>query len=143
VILNKPSPIVLYDGVCGLCNRFVQFVLKRDKKAIFRFASLQSALAREILNRHGANPEDLNTVYVAVNAGEVAEFLQLRSGAIIFVLAELGGVWGSVGFLLRLIPPTVRDWFYRLVARHRYQLFGQYHSCPMPDPATRARFLDQ
>jgi len=62
-----PPPILLYDGVCGLCNRLVQFILRRDRNAVFRFASLQSALAARILTRHGANPRDLDTVAVVVN----------------------------------------------------------------------------
>jgi predicted DCC family thiol-disulfide oxidoreductase YuxK len=137
------SPIILYDGVCGLCNRFVQFVLRRDKKAFFRFASLQSRFAREVLARHGANTENLDTVCVVGNRGEAGEFLLSRSEAVAFVLRELGGFWRLVGSLLRIIPRLVRDGFYKLVARHRYRIFGRYESCPLPDAATRARFLDQ
>ena len=76
-----PHPIVLYDGVCGLCNRFVQFILLRDRNAIFRFASLQSALAARILARHGANPTDLDTVYVVINHELPDECLLPRSDA--------------------------------------------------------------
>lgn len=137
------SPIILYDGVCGLCNRFVQFVLRRDKKAVFRFASLQSRFAREVLARHGANADNLDTVCVIGNYEEAEEFLLSRSEAVAFILRELGAFWGLVGSFLRVIPRVVRDSFYKLVARHRYRIFGRYESCPLPDPATRARFLDQ
>jgi predicted DCC family thiol-disulfide oxidoreductase YuxK len=137
------SPIVLYDGVCGLCNRFVQFVLSRDKKAVFRFASLQSGFAREILGRHAANPDNIDTVCIVGNYGEAGQFLLSRSEAVAFILREVGGIWGLLGSLLRIIPRSIRDCFYKLVARHRYRIFGRYESCPLPDAATCARFLDQ
>src|SRR5579864_2694841 len=146
-----PPPILLYDGVCGLCNRFVQFTLRRDRKAIFRFASLQSAFATRILTRHGADPRDLDTVYIVVNfdlakqdsAGENPdERVLARSEAVLFVLRTLGGVWGSLETFLRLVPKPLRDWGYGLVARHRYRIFGRYAACPLPNPGTQSRFLD-
>ena|SRR5579864_4858746 len=142
-IIAMSSPIVLYDGVCGLCNRFVQFVVRRDKKATFRFASLQNALAREILSRHGAHADSLDTVCVVGNYEEAGEFLLSRSEAVAFVLGELGGIWGVAASLLRVIPRPIRDWFYKVVAHNRYRIFGRYESCPLPDATTRARFLDQ
>src|SRR5208282_2012133 len=84
-------PILLYDGVCGLCNRLVQFILHRDPTAIFRFASLQSPLAASILQRHHVNPTDLDTVYVVINRDEATETLVSRSDAVLFVLNQLGG----------------------------------------------------
>src|ERR1700683_2602977 len=92
-------PILLYDGVCGLCNRLNQFVLRHDRTGIFRFASLQSALAASILARHGANAADLDTVHVVVNPDQPDEYLLARSDAVIFVLKQLGGVWGLAGFV--------------------------------------------
>ena len=83
-------PIILYDGVCGLCNRVNQFVLRRDPEGVFRFASLQSAVAARILARHGANPEDLDTVYVVVDFELPEERLLPRSDAVIFILKQLG-----------------------------------------------------
>ena len=142
------QPIVLYDGVCGLCNRMVQFVLKRDRGDTFRFASLQSSLAKGILARHGRDAADLDTVYVVVNR-EVsnpehsAEQLLARSDAVLFILRRLGGFWDAVAGLLRLIPRPIRDWGYRIVARIRYRVFGKYDTCPIPSAETRARFLDQ
>ena len=145
--------ILLYDGVCGLCNRMVQFVLKRDRNGIFRFASLQSAVATRILARHGVNAADLDTVYVVVNGdpGEIDQpagqrddqILLSRSDAVLFVLTQLGGLWGTAGRIFRFLPRGLRDWAYRVVARTRYRIFGRYDSCPLPTEATRARFLDQ
>ncbi len=138
-----PAPILLYDGVCGLCNRFVQFILRRDRNAIFRFASLQSAVAARILARHGANPTDLDTVYVVVNPELPGEYLLSRSAAAIFVLKQLGGLWRPVASLLQLLPNFLRDPAYNAVARHRYGIFGRSEVCPAPRDADHSRFLDQ
>src|ERR1039458_3720990 len=97
-------PILLYDGVCGLCNRIVQFTLRRDRNAFFRFASLQSAFTAAILARHGADPSDLNTFYVVVNHELPNESLLSRSDAGIFVLKELPGPWGWFVAPIQLLP---------------------------------------
>jgi predicted DCC family thiol-disulfide oxidoreductase YuxK len=85
-----PHPILLYDGVCGLCNRLVQFVLRRDPEGVFRFAALQSGLAERILARHGADARDLDSVYVVVNCDQGDERVLARSDAVIFILRRLG-----------------------------------------------------
>jgi predicted DCC family thiol-disulfide oxidoreductase YuxK len=159
-------PILLYDGVCGMCSRGVQFILKRDPAGFFRFAALQSRLAEKILARHGANPQDLNTMYVAVNAERADELLLARTDAVLFVLAHLGapesrpagqasalassqagskagrGLWRLGGLLLQLVPRKIRDWGYGVVVRNRYRMFGRYETCPVPSPEMRERFLD-
>jgi predicted DCC family thiol-disulfide oxidoreductase YuxK len=135
-------PILLYDGVCGLCNRLVQFILRRDPEGAFRFASLQSGLAGRILARHGDDASDLDTVYVVVNPDRADESLLARSDAVIFILKQLGGFWRFVGFLLRLKPRFFRDWGYRMVARNRYRVFGRYETCMLPAAEYRDRFLD-
>jgi predicted DCC family thiol-disulfide oxidoreductase YuxK len=136
------QPILLYDGVCGLCNRFVQFILRRDGGE-FRFAPLQSPFAAPILARHGANPANLDTVYVVLHYNENDEALLDRSDAVVFVLRQIGGGWELVGRVLAVTPRRLRDWGYRIVARHRYRIFGRFDACPAPTPETRARFLDQ
>jgi predicted DCC family thiol-disulfide oxidoreductase YuxK len=135
-------PILLYDGVCGLCNRFVEFILRRDRNAVFRFASLQSALAARILARHGANPSDLDTVYVVVHPDGNNEYLLLRSEAVLFVLKQLGGLGRLGAFLLQLPPKFVRDWAYNAVARYRYRVFGRSDICTLPRDQDRGRFLE-
>jgi predicted DCC family thiol-disulfide oxidoreductase YuxK len=139
---SEPGPIILYDGVCGLCNRLNRFVLRRDRQEIFRFASLQSQLAADILNRHSASPQALDTVYVVLNYGQQEERLLSRSEAVIFVLKQLGGVGRIAGYVLACLPRPLRDWGYGLVARNRYRLFGRFDTCPLPCPNQRARFLD-
>jgi predicted DCC family thiol-disulfide oxidoreductase YuxK len=133
------NPLLLYDGVCGLCNRLVRFVLKRDTAARFRFASLQSDYAARILQRHGLELRDLDTVYVAESPGGR---LKARSDAVIFILRELGGFWSVAATVLRIIPRPLRDWGYRIVTRHRYRVFGKYESCPPPETKYQDRFLD-
>jgi predicted DCC family thiol-disulfide oxidoreductase YuxK len=145
-------PIILYDGVCGLCNRLNQFVLHRDPDAIFRFASLQSPFAERILARYGADPQDLDTVYVVVNhdlskhdlakEAQSDERILPRSDAIIFVLKRLGGIWKVLGLFLQLLPRLLRDAAYRIVARNRYPIFGRSETCVLPSPENRNRFLD-
>jgi predicted DCC family thiol-disulfide oxidoreductase YuxK len=137
-----PHPILLYDGVCGLCNRSVQFILRRDRQAIFRFAWLQSALAARILARHGANPSNLDTAFVVVNPERPDEYLLSRSAAVLFVLKQLGGLWRPAAFLLQLLPKFLRDAAYNAVVRHRYRIFGRSEVCTLPRNHDPSRFLD-
>ena len=136
-------PILLYDGVCGLCNRFVQFILRRDRHAIFRFASLQSPVAARVLTRHGANPTDRDTVYVVLNHDLPDESLLSRSDAVAFVLKQLGGPWSPTASLLQILPKFLRDPAYNAIARRRYRLFGRSEISTMPSDADHTRFLDQ
>ncbi|MFN2516779.1 MAG: thiol-disulfide oxidoreductase DCC family protein [Pyrinomonadaceae bacterium] len=133
--------IVLYDGVCGLCNRLNQFLLKRDTHDHFRFASLQSKFAQDLLQRHGADARDLDTVYVAIDYGLPTERLLARSDAILHLLAKLNGIWKWTQ-LGRILPKALRDEIYKLVARNRYRVFGKHESCPLPEPKHREKFLD-
>ena len=135
-------PIVLYDGVCVLCNRLVQFILRRDQAGAFRFATLQSPAAAQMLACHGENPGGLETVYVVLNHGESKESLLPRSDAVLFIFRQLGGIWQAGAIVLRLIPRPLRDGFYRLIARYRHRVFGRYDACPLPSEDTRDRFID-
>jgi predicted DCC family thiol-disulfide oxidoreductase YuxK len=140
---HSPShSILLYDGVCRLCNRLNQFVLRHDPEGLFRFASLQSPLAEGILNRHGFNTRDLDTVYVVLNYNRANESLLSRSDAIASVLGQLGGIWRLAGILIGWLPRWFRDWVYRVVARNRYRIFGRSDMCILPSPENRSRFLD-
>ncbi len=137
----ESNPIVLYDGICGLCNRLVQFLLKRDTHDRFRFASLQSEFANNLLTHHGLDPNDLDTVYVVKDHGQSDERLLARSDAVLFMLTQLGGFW-QVARLARALPGALRDAVYKVVARNRYRIFGKYESCMLPEAKHRAKFLD-
>jgi predicted DCC family thiol-disulfide oxidoreductase YuxK len=139
---SNSSPVILYDGVCGLCNRLVQFVLKRDSRGQFRFASLQSKLAGSILQRHGVNPHDLDTMYLVSDYQQPTERLAARSDAAISILRQLGGLWGMVAALLSVLPRGLRNRSYNLIAGNRYRIFGKYESCMIPEEKHRHRFLD-
>ena len=132
--------LILFDGVCGLCNRLTRFVIRHDARRRFRFASLQSALAAEILSRYGRDPRDLDTLYVIRRHGTASESLLSRSEAVLFILGELGGVW-RLSRAFRWLPSSLLDVGYRWVARHRYRVFGRYDTCPVPGPRDRDRFL--
>jgi predicted DCC family thiol-disulfide oxidoreductase YuxK len=135
------QPVILYDGLCGLCNRLNQFLLKRDKHDRLRFASLQSDFSRSLLTRHGRNTTDLDTVYLVVDCGRPSERLFERSDAIIEVLSVIGGVW-KLMTIAKLLPKFMRDLLYDLIARNRYRVFGKSESCMLPEPRHRAKFLE-
>jgi predicted DCC family thiol-disulfide oxidoreductase YuxK len=133
--------LVLYDGVCGLCNGLNRFLLKRDPNDHFRFASLQSEFASSLLDRYHINAVDLDTVYVVVDYDEPNQLLLAKSDAILHVLGRLGGVWG----LLRIgkaLPKSWRDVLYDVVARNRYRVFGKSDVCLMPEERYQRKFLD-
>ncbi|HKF06048.1 MAG TPA: DCC1-like thiol-disulfide oxidoreductase family protein [Candidatus Sulfotelmatobacter sp.] len=134
-------PVLLYDGVCGLCNWTVQFVLRRDGEKRFRFAPLQSAFAARLLGKKGVDASDLSSVYIAVFR-EQGEILLMQSDAVLWVMEKLPGIWPGVARVLRFVPRTVRDWGYRVIARSRYQLFGKYDTCPIPSESDRERFIE-
>jgi predicted DCC family thiol-disulfide oxidoreductase YuxK len=133
--------IIFYDGECGLCNRFVQFVLKHDYGGLFRFAALQRDTARHLLEPYRVDLSNLSTICVIADPGASSEKFFTQSDAVIEILGRLGISWWVVSFVLRIIPRGLRDWGYRFVARHRYQIFGKYDSCPIPDPKDAHRFL--
>ncbi|PHN04621.1 thiol-disulfide oxidoreductase DCC family protein [Flavilitoribacter nigricans] len=132
---NHTHPILLFDGVCNLCNTFVQFVIQRDPDAIFRFAPLQSAIGRELSERAGLPPEELNTV-VLYDQGK----FYTHSDVALQVVRRLPGLW-SLLYGLVILPKSLRDATYNWVARNRYRWFGKKASCMVPTPDLKRRFL--
>jgi predicted DCC family thiol-disulfide oxidoreductase YuxK len=141
VPITNSNTLVLYDGVCGLCNRLNQFLLKRDPTDHFLFASLQSNFAASLLAKYHINNVDLDTFYVLTNFGQPSQRLLARSDAALHVLGRVGGVWG----LLRIggaLPKSLRDSLYNVIARNRYSIFGKYDVCMLPEERYRKKFLD-
>jgi predicted DCC family thiol-disulfide oxidoreductase YuxK len=136
---DPANPILLYDGVCGLCNHLVQFVIKHDHKARFRFAPLQSPCASRILQRHHLAPHDLDTLYIVEDPGP---FLAARSDAVICLFRQLGGLWRVAAVALSIFPKPLRDWGYGVLARQRYRVFGKFETCLLPEKKYQDRFLD-
>ena len=129
------APLILFDGVCGLCNFFVDFVLRRDPRGTFRFAPLQGETAVELLGE--PTTETLKSLVLIQPDGTRYR----RSAAVVRVLWGLGGAWSACGTLLWLVPLPIRDVAYRLVATSRYRLFGQKSSCRMPTEEEKNRLL--
>jgi predicted DCC family thiol-disulfide oxidoreductase YuxK len=132
----SPPAIVLFDGVCNLCNASVRFVLDRDPAGRFRFASLQSEAGRRLLEAHRLPTDELSTVVVVADGRAYT-----RSDAALRIARGLGGGWPALG-ALRLVPRPLRDAAYGVVARNRYRWFGRKEECMLPTPEQRSRFLE-
>ncbi|MEH7379614.1 thiol-disulfide oxidoreductase DCC family protein [Bacillus sp. JJ1533] len=127
--------IILFDGVCNFCNSSVQFILKRDSKQMYRFASLQSEAGKALLKKHGI-PEDMNS-FVLIEG----ERYFTKSNAALRICRNLKGAYRLLS-ICRIIPTPIRDIFYHVIANNRYKWFGKQESCLLPPPEVRKRFLD-
>jgi predicted DCC family thiol-disulfide oxidoreductase YuxK len=133
--------LVLYDGVCGLCNRLLQFLFRHDRRAVFSFASLQSATGRATVARWGGNPDELSSFYVVADFRTPHARVFTRSDAALFVADTLPWPWRAMR-VGAIVPKRVRDRIYDAVARSRYRIFGRYDQCLIPGPELRRRFVD-
>lgn len=129
------GPIVFFDGVCHFCDASVRFVIDRDPKRVFRFAPLQSGFAQKKLGEYNLDPAELSTLVLLQN-----QRAHIRSEAALRIASQLQRPWSWLRFLL-WIPKPLRDWFYRLIASHRYQWFGKKQSCELPKTEDQSRFL--
>ena len=133
--MNNEKQIVLFDGVCNFCNFWVNFLIRRDKNDLFRFAALQSENAKELKNRFKidiSNPDSLFLI--------VGEKFFIKSAAALMVCKELNGMI-KILFPLIILPVFFRDFVYDLVAKNRYKMFGRKESCRIPTEAEREKFL--
>lgn len=130
-----PHAVVLIDGVCHLCQGLTKFIIQRDPKAYFHFASLQSDAGQELL-RQGGFPQDMTETMVLVEGG----IYYTRSAAALRIVRRLRFPW-PILYIAVLIPPPVRNLAYRVVAKNRYRWFGQSAECLIPTPDIRRRFL--
>ncbi|MFV8181375.1 thiol-disulfide oxidoreductase DCC family protein [Mycobacteroides chelonae] len=136
--MNDHAPVLLYDGVCALCNGAVKKILRDDKVGTMRFAALDSEYGKQVIARH---PElvGVDSFVIVDNPGDPAERIHIRSDGVVRIIDYLGGTRRAS--LIALVPRPIRDALYRLVARTRYRVFGRYDTCPVPPPEVRARFL--
>ena len=130
-------PVIVFDGVCVLCSRWVDFILRYDREGRFRLAAMQGTRGRALLMAHGLSPD------------EPSSFLLVQDGvgyrntdAIARVLRQLGGRWRLASATMRIVPAALRDPLYRWVARHRYRLFGKRDHCRLPASDEAWRFID-
>ena len=133
--MDPAHPLVLFDGVCNLCNGSVQLIIRHDPRGVFRFASLQSPLGEEMLARFGIDRRIVDSVILVEGDRWYRE-----SDAALGIARRLGGGWKALA-VLRAIPRPLRDALYRLVARNRYRWFGKQETCWLPTPELRERFL--
>ena len=125
--------VIFFDGVCGLCNGFIDFVIKIDKNQKFHFSPLQSEYAQKHL------PQEMTKDLKSVVYQDGSE-LTTKSDAVLQILNEVGGVW-KVTSLGKLLPKPLRDSAYEMVAENRYKLFGKKETCRLPTPEERSRFV--
>ncbi|MEB4210604.1 thiol-disulfide oxidoreductase DCC family protein [Mycobacterium sp. 94-17] len=138
---ESAAPVLLYDGVCGVCNRSVRTILRFDPTGPLRFAALQGAFAKAIAERH---PEigGVDSMVFVDDPGGPSERVAVRSQAVLRAAKYLGGAWRLFA-VARVIPGPLRDWLYDRFAAIRYRVGGKYDSCPLPAPEVRARFVQE
>ena len=135
--IPKHKKLILFDGVCYLCNASIQFIIKHDKKDLFLFTALQSKTGKEFIDKFHIDTN--NTDSVLLYAPE--QGLDYKSTAALKIASHLGfphNLW-TVFFI---IPPFIRNYFYDLIAKHRYDWFGKKQECMIPTPELKAKFLD-
>ena len=129
------QPVIVFDGVCNLCNAAVDFVIRRDRKGVFQFAPNQSHAGEEIIEVAGLDELEADTIVLWENGATY-----VRSAAVLRISRRLGYPW-KLAYGLILVPRPLRDLGYRLVANNRYRLFGRRDTCRIPTPEERSRFL--
>jgi predicted DCC family thiol-disulfide oxidoreductase YuxK len=123
---KKSQYIILFDGICNLCNWSVEFVIKRDSKRKFKFFSLQSEAGKSLLNNFDRNSSGLDTIIYLKD-----DKRYIKSTAILHILKDIGGIW-KLFYLGIIVPKFIRDFFYNLIAKYRYNIFGKRESCTIP-----------
>ena len=135
--LPKDKKIILFDGVCNLCDSSVQYVIKHDKKDIFRFVSLQSDLGQKILNHIGINPKHIDSIVLY----EPGISYYYKSTAALEIAKGLSGIF-TLATVFKILPAGIRDFIYDYVAKHRYKWYVKKESCMIPTPELKSKFLE-
>ena len=135
-MMNRNHPVLLFDGVCNLCNRSVQFIIKRDKKKRIRFASLQSDVGKSLLKQYAISTNQMESLVFIDN-----EKAYTRSAGVLRLMKYLHAPWNWLSFF-RFVPVFIRDGVYNWVARKRYKWFGKKDECMVPTAEIRERFLE-
>jgi predicted DCC family thiol-disulfide oxidoreductase YuxK len=130
------SPVILFDGVCNLCNQSVQFVIKHDPSSRFRFAALQSKFGQEQLQKFNFDKDQLHSV-VLISKGKAYD----RSRAALEIARKLNGLWPLL-YMFVIVPPFIRNFFYDWISSNRYRWFGRTDECMLPTPELKARFIN-
>ncbi|MEX0315739.1 MAG: thiol-disulfide oxidoreductase DCC family protein [Allomuricauda sp.] len=136
--MESHKKIILFDGVCNLCNGAVQFVIKRDKKDMFRYAALQSEIGEQLIAERGIDTSKVDSI-ILIEPG-VAYFT--KSDAALAITQGFGGLWKTIT-IFSWIPKVFRDALYDFIAKNRYKWFGRKDACMIPTPELQAKFLGQ
>ena len=128
--------VILFDGICNLCNGFVRFIIKHDKQEKFKFASLQSEAAKKIMRQFNFPDGELKTI-VLVDGGKI----YLRSRAVLKIASQLNGAW-KLATVFYLIPSFLSDALYNVISKYRYKVFGKREECMVTGVDLRRRFLE-
>ncbi|MFM9837688.1 MAG: thiol-disulfide oxidoreductase DCC family protein [Cyclobacteriaceae bacterium] len=128
--------VVLFDGVCNLCNGSVLFIIKRDQEAKFSFASLQSSFGQSQLRNFSLPVGELNTIFLIKD-----EKFFKKSDAALEIAKGMSGLWPAL-YVFKIVPRFIRNFFYDLIAKNRYRWFGKQDACMIPTPELKARFID-
>lgn len=134
---NDGHPLILFDGVCNLCQRSVQLVIRNDRAGRFRFASLQSAAAAEILREHDYEHDELSSVLLVSG-----DHIYRKSRAALRIARRMDRLWPIFYYLFFWVPPFLADPLYDFIGNRRYRWFGKKESCWIPDEDLSSRFLD-
>lgn len=135
--LPKDKHIVLFDGVCNFCNDSVRFIMKHDKKDLYRYASLQSELGKSLTDERGIDTESVDSI-ILIQPGEA---YYIKSDAALQIAKNMSGLYSVLSIFL-FLPRGFRDFFYDFVAKNRYKWFGKKEACPMPSAEEQDKFLD-
>ncbi|MCC7402261.1 MAG: thiol-disulfide oxidoreductase DCC family protein [Chitinophagaceae bacterium] len=130
------NPVILFDGICNLCNRSVLFIIKRDRKKKFLFASIQGEKGKDLFSKLNLPLNDINS-FVLIDKGKA----YTRSSGALRVLKELGGKW-RLWYACIIVPKFIRDGVYKWIAKNRYKWFGKKETCMTPAADLKERFLD-
>lgn len=134
--MKNEHDIILFDGVCNLCNGAVTFIIKHDKKDSFRFAALESAFGRELLAAHNIDSTVTDSIILVRGKSAFA-----KAEAALHIAKKMSGLWPLL-YVFNVLPNKVNNFFYDYIARNRYKWFGKKESCMIPTPALKSKFLD-
>jgi len=137
MMVEENKKIILFDGVCNLCNNAVTFVIKRDRKDIFRYAAIQSDIGQKLITNAKINPETIDSIFLISNGK-----CYYKSNAALRIAKHLSGAYPLL-FAFLIVPKFIRNWVYDFIAKNRYKWFGKKESCMIPTPALKSLFIDQ
>jgi len=130
------GPLILFDGICNLCNNSVQFIIRHDPPGYFKYASLQSAAGQGYLHKFNLPASQLHSV-ILIDGEKMFQ----KSDAALEIVKNLNGLWPALA-IFKIVPRVLRDWLYDVVAKNRYVWFGKKDSCMIPTPELKSRFIE-